>query len=350
MIAVPTISEYIARMRAGDRRAVARLITLAENDISAARAICAQIFPFTGHAYIVGVTGAPGAGKSSLTNCLLAHLVERDFRVGVIAVDPTSPFSGGALLGDRIRMKDNFTRDKVFIRSMANRGELGGIARATKDVISILDAYGCDFVIVETVGVGQSEIEVYNTAYTTLVLTVPGMGDEIQTFKAGLMEITDLFVVNKRDHEGADRLVAEIESMLDLNEKILVDEDRHRTRARRVSEWRPPVVKTNAISGEGIPELWAAIERHRQYLESSGALREKLTTRYRHVIIDILQERFALHLDRALNPQKNPRIEKLLEDVLAKNRNPYDITDDLARVLARTVLSDEPTPGAGNGT
>ncbi len=327
------LQDLVTRLKSGDRRAVARLITLAENDISMAREISQAIFSETGHGYIVGVTGAPGAGKSSLTNCLIKLLVKGGSKVGVIAVDPTSPFSGGALLGDRIRMKENFTSDQVFIRSMANRGQLGGIARATKDAISILDAFKCDYIIIETVGVGQSEIDVNNTAHTTLVLTVPGMGDEIQTFKAGLMEIHDIFVVNKMDHEGADRLVAEIESMLDYDENLSTRDGLHDVKVERVKEWRPPVLKTNAVTEEGIPALWEEILKHRAYLEKTGRLTERTVNRFRNEIIDILRERIALHLEEILDPSRNADVRELLTEVVNRRRNPYEASAEIGNKI-----------------
>ncbi|MHA1734697.1 MAG: methylmalonyl Co-A mutase-associated GTPase MeaB [Promethearchaeota archaeon] len=333
-----TLDDLVRRLRSGERRAVARLISLAEADIDTARAISKLLFPLTGHAYVIGVTGAPGAGKSSLVNCIVEMLVERNLKVGVVAVDPTSPFSGGALLGDRIRMKDHFTSDLVFIRSMANRGQLGGIARATKDAICILDAYGCDYIIVETVGVGQSEIDVNKTAHTTLVLTVPGMGDEIQTFKAGLMEIHDIFVVNKMDQEGAERLVAEIESMLDLTENISVDEECHVTSVKDARDWRPPVVKTNATTGEGVRELWAMVETHRAYLGESGELKERERARFRNEIVDILQERIAIHLDVIFDPNRDPGTSEMLDSVVSRERDPYDVASEVGnKIIEREV-------------
>lgn len=336
-----SLDDLITRMKAGDRRAVARLITLAENDIETAKEISLRIFKDTGKAYIIGVTGSPGSGKSTLTNQLISLLLNKGFSVGVIAVDPTSPFSGGALLGDRIRMKENYSKEKVFIRSMANRGQLGGIARATKDIIAILDAFGFDIIIIETVGVGQSEVDVYNTAHTTLVLVVPGMGDDIQTFKAGIMEICDIFVVNKMDHEGADKLVNEIDSMLDLNDRINVNHDAHDIEIVKGNEWRVPVVKTNALTGEGFENLWAQVERHKIYLIDSGKMKQKLMNRFRKELLDILKEKFRVHIEEALDPDANKGIYDLLERIIARLQSPYDASDELSKLILELLNSGE---------
>ncbi|GAB4312915.1 MAG: methylmalonyl Co-A mutase-associated GTPase MeaB [Promethearchaeota archaeon] len=330
------VADLVAKMRSGDRRAVARLITLVENDPGVAANVSRLIQEYTGGAYVVGVTGAPGSGKSTLVDCLVKLLLERGSRVGVVAVDPTSPFSGGAILGDRIRLKRHFNDPNAFIRSMASRGQLGGIARATKDAVSILDAFGCDHVLVETVGVGQNEVDVHNLAHATLVLTVPGMGDEIQTFKAGLMELTDVFVVNKMDHEGADRLVVEIESMLDLNEKICVDAPAHGVVVKRGCGWRPPVVKTNALTGENVDELWRQVERHREYLENSGEMHARNVRRAKGEIVEILKERLALRVANLMDPANNEELMDVLERVVARELNPYDVADGVEKRLVGT--------------
>ncbi|MCP4760270.1 MAG: methylmalonyl Co-A mutase-associated GTPase MeaB, partial [archaeon] len=240
------IDSLIERMRNGNQRAIARLMTFVEKDVNIASDIIKKIYPFTGKAYIIGVTGAPGTGKSSLINSMIENFLKLGKKIGVVAVDPTSPFSGGAILGDRIRMKKNFSVKDVFIRSMANRGQLGGIARATKDMVKVLDAAGYDIILIETVGVGQSEVDIFKSAHTTVVIVVPGLGDEIQAIKAGIMEITDIFVVNKMDFQGADRKVADLEGMLDLNEKIEVNIKTHSATVVKTKGWRPPIIKTNA--------------------------------------------------------------------------------------------------------
>ena len=210
-------------------------------------------------------------------------------------MDPTSPFTGGALLGDRIRMKDIFTKNNLFIRSMANRGRLGGLARHTKETIHILDAYGCDVIMVETVGVGQSEIDIFKSAHTTLVLVVPGLGDEIQAIKAGIMEITDIFVVNKCDLQGADRKVAQLESMLDLSEELNVKSPHHSIKVVRTKGWRPPVVKINSRSGKFLPNLLTEIDNHRNLLDKNGVHRERMEYRYKHYVLDILKPYYQIH-------------------------------------------------------
>ncbi|HME56338.1 MAG TPA: methylmalonyl Co-A mutase-associated GTPase MeaB [Candidatus Lokiarchaeia archaeon] len=329
------IDDLVVRMHQGDRRAAARLITLAENDIDAAREISERIFTNTGKAYIIGVTGAPGVGKSSLVNQIIQVLVENGSTVGVVCVDPTSPFSGGALLGDRIRMKEGYPEGQVFIRSMASRGKLGGIARATKDTIAILDAFGFDYILVETVGVGQNEIDIYNTAYTTLLLLAPGMGDEIQTFKAGIMETSDIYVVNKADHEDADRLVSEIESMLDLADNVeFTHGDDHVitvVQQQASTGWRAPVIKTNGLTGDGVEGLLDAVKKHRDYLNSSGEITARVRAKFRKEILDILREKFAVHVEDALDMGKNGDLADLLDAIAARQKNPYTVSDAIGR-------------------
>ncbi|MGH9040453.1 MAG: methylmalonyl Co-A mutase-associated GTPase MeaB, partial [Acidimicrobiia bacterium] len=253
---------------AGQRASVARLITLVESGGEAARQAISRLFPHTGSAYTVGITGAPGSGKSTLTDRLIARLRRDDVEVGVLAVDPSSPFSGGAILGDRVRMQRRATDPDVFIRSMGTRGHLGGLARATHDAVRVLEAMGKDLVLVETVGVGQGEVDVVRTADTVVVVTAPGLGDEVQAIKAGIMEIGDVFVINKSDREGADRATAELESMLQMGEEV--------QRARGEGKaWRPPVLRVSAEQGQGIAELQQALREHRAWQEASGALAER---------------------------------------------------------------------------
>ena len=240
--------ELLQRFAAGDKRALARAITLVENGAPEAPGIMREIFAKTGNAHVVGVTGAPGVGKSTLVDRLAVEYRGRGRTVGIIAVDPTSPFTGGAVLGDRIRMQKGAADEGVFIRSLAARGHLGGVSLATGDVIKVMDAFGMDMVIVETVGAGQSEVDIMGLVHTTLVVTIPGMGDDIQAIKAGILEIGDLFVVNKADRDGADRTVMELEVMLDMNP--------------HQGPWRPPVLKTTARDNVGISDLVDGIERH----------------------------------------------------------------------------------------
>lgn len=329
------IDDLVTRMRQGDRRATARLISMAENDIGVAREISQRIFTDTGKAYIIGVTGAPGVGKSSLVNQIIQLLVAHGSTVGVVCVDPTSPFSGGALLGDRIRMKEGYPDGQVFIRSMASRGKLGGIARATKDTIAILDAFGFEYILVETVGVGQNEIDIYNTAYTTLLLLAPGMGDEIQTFKAGIMESSDIYVVNKADHDDADRLVSEIESMLDLAENIEFshDDDHVLTVVRQQAStgWRAPVIKTNGLTGDGVEALLDAVKKHKEYLDSSGEITSRMRAKFRKEILDILREKFTVHIEDALDLGKNGDLAEMIDAIATRKKNPYLASDIIGR-------------------
>ncbi len=324
----------VNKLLAGDQRTIARLITQAENNMEKASEIVQAIYPHTGKAYVIGITGAPGAGKSTFVNALTKDFVSKGMRVGIIAVDPTSPFTGGALLGDRIRMKELFTSEQVFIRSMAARGMLGGLARATKDVIKILDAAGYDYIILETVGVGQSEVEVYKTAYTTVLLVTPQMGDEIQALKAGIMEITDIFVVNKADLDGADKRRAEIEAMLDLDEKIQVDENSHSVRTIRIKGWRPPVLKAIATSGEGIKEFIAAIDAHRKCYSDASASQTRKRTQLKFEILEILKERLTTKIENILHDEENEEIEKELDQLVARATDPYTVSKIIERMIS----------------
>jgi LAO/AO transport system kinase len=255
---VPTL---VARAREGDPRSVARLISLVEDGDPALPAVAAALAPYAGNAQVVGLTGAPGVGKSTTTNELVRALRAAGHRVGVLAVDPSSPFTGGAILGDRIRMQEHTTDPGVYIRSMSSRGQLGGLAAATPQAVRVLEGAGCDVVVVETVGVGQAEVEVASLADTTLVLLAPGMGDAIQAVKAGVLEIADVFVINKSDRPGADATYRDIQGMLSLGE-------------RGPGDWRPQVVRATAVKGEGIDEVVAAIDKHRAWLEKTGELRK----------------------------------------------------------------------------
>jgi LAO/AO transport system kinase len=255
------VADLVERARAGEPRAVARLISLVEDASPALREVAERLAPYTGHAEILGITGAPGVGKSTSTAAVVAALRRRDRRVGVLAIDPSSPFSGGALLGDRVRMQDHATDPDVYIRSMASRGHLGGLAWATPQALRVLDAAGCDVVLIETVGVGQSEVEVAGLADTTIVLLAPGMGDGIQAAKAGILEVGDVFAVNKSDRDGADQVVRDLRSVLSLG--------------AGPHHWRPPIVKTVASIGEGIDDLLDAVARHREHLRDSGLLDER---------------------------------------------------------------------------
>jgi len=267
--------ELVDQLLNGDRRACARLITLVENDDPQAQEALKTLYPHTGNAHIIGVTGPPGAGKSSLVDKLTEVYRSQEKTVGVIAVDPSSPFTGGALLGDRIRMQERATDTGVFIRSMGTRGHMGGLSVCTKDAIKILDAFGKDIIIVETVGTGQDEVDIIKAADTVLVVTMPSLGDDIQAIKAGILEIGDIFVVNKSDLEYADKAVLELEMMLDFGEERL---------------WKPPVIKTVANTGEGIPTLAEAIKSHMTFLQDNNLLEEKRKIKVRMELLEVLNQ------------------------------------------------------------
>jgi LAO/AO transport system kinase len=304
----------------GQYRALAQAVSLVEREDPQAERLLADIYPATGRARIIGITGSPGAGKSTLVASLAKHYRKQQLRVGIIAVDPTSPFTGGAILGDRIRMADLYTDRGVFIRSMATRGFMGGLAKATNDVVDLLDASGFDVVIVETVGVGQDEVDVIRTVQTNVVILVPGMGDDIQAIKAGIMEIGDIFVVNKADRPGADRTVTEITMMMSLVEEH--------------GDYVPPIVKTVASTGQGVEELDEAIAKHRAYLEASGELVRRNRERVRIRIETMLKEKFMNRLMIA-----TPNFDEILDDVLHKRNNPHDAAED---VLRRVTIQSPP--------
>jgi LAO/AO transport system kinase len=311
------LSSITAGLLAHKTRALAQAISLVESNNPAAARLLADVYPSTGKARILGITGSPGAGKSTLVAAMAKYYRGQGKRVGIIAVDPTSPFTGGAILGDRIRMSELYTDRGVFIRSMATRGFLGGLAKATNDVVDILDAAGYDIVLVETVGVGQDEVEVVRTVQTNLVVLVPGMGDDIQAIKAGIMEIGDVFVVNKADRPGADKTVTEVTMMMSLVEEH--------------GDWIPPIVKTVASKNQGIVDLDAAIVKHYDYLAASGELDRRSRERVRIRIETQLKERF---MDRLIGGTvTRDEYESLLEDVLRKRNNPHDAAESvLARV------------------
>ncbi|MHC5907172.1 methylmalonyl Co-A mutase-associated GTPase MeaB [Streptomyces sp. S6] len=308
------VPSLIAQARAGGPRAVARLISLVEGASPQLREVMAALAPFTGGAYVVGLTGSPGVGKSTTTSALVGAYRRQGKRVGVLAVDPSSPFSGGALLGDRVRMSDHSCDPGVYIRSMATRGHLGGLAWAAPQAIRVLDAAGCDVVLVETVGVGQSEVEIAAQADTSVVLLAPGMGDGIQAAKAGILEIGDVYVVNKADRDGADTTARELNHMLGLGE------------SRAPGAWRPPIVKTVASRGEGVDEVVEALEKHRGWMAERGVLAERRRARAAHEIemiaVTALRERIGdLRGDR--------RVEVLAGRVVAGELDPYRAADEL---------------------
>ncbi|HEY7724875.1 MAG TPA: methylmalonyl Co-A mutase-associated GTPase MeaB [Anaeromyxobacteraceae bacterium] len=331
------------RVAAGDVRAAARLMRDLDDRLPPAREALRALFPRTGRAYVVGLTGAPGAGKSSLTDRLIGHYRGRGLSVGVVAVDPTSPFSGGAILGDRIRMQDHALDPGVFIRSMATRGNLGGLSRATAEVVAVLDAMGKDVVLVETVGVGQDEIEIAGLAHTVVVVTVPGLGDDVQAIKAGVLEIADVFAVNKADREGADRAVRDLQWMLELRRSSATrpppDHDElHRARGGEPWApedprfWEPPVVCTVATRGEGTEELAAAVERHREQLERTGMRAERDAARARAAFVALLRERLlAGALERLAAEQGD--LDDVAARIAARRSDPWALVDEIAARL-----------------
>ncbi|CAN5579872.1 methylmalonyl Co-A mutase-associated GTPase MeaB [soil metagenome] len=307
------VPSLVESARAGDARAFARLIALVEDESPLLREVMAGLAPYTGNAQIVGITCPPGGGKSTSTNALVKALRATDQRVGVLAVDPSSPFSGGALLGDRVRMQDHALDRDVYIRSMASRGHLGGLAWTTPQALRVLDAAGCDVVLIETVGVGQSEVEIAGLADTTLVLTAPGMGDGIQAAKAGILEIGDVFVVNKADRDGADQVRRDLRNMIALAD-------------RSEESWKPPIVQTVAQTGQGVDEVVEKIEEHRAWLESSGQLAHRRVRRARDEIeaiaVTALRRRWG-------NVHERTELDDLAEQVAAGTFDPYAAADAL---------------------
>jgi LAO/AO transport system kinase len=310
---VTTSNELVERVLAGQTRAVARAISAAENGLASAGAILSGIFPHTGRALVVGITGAPGAGKSTLVDRLAGHYRAEGHRVGIVAVDPSSPFSGGAILGDRIRMKNLVTDPQVFIRSMATRGNLGGLARATGDAVAVLDAAGYERIIIETVGVGQDEVDIVKTADVSVVVLVPGMGDDIQAIKAGIMEIGDVFAINKADREGVLRTEKELESLLTIG--------------HREDGWAPPIVKTIATGNQGIADLANAVDSYTTFL---GSHSEQYADRKVRVaeqrVLELLRERLVRDALGRLAPGD---LERLAASVAARERDPYSAVEEI---------------------
>ena len=325
------LNDLIEKLLQGNTRATARLITIAENDIVKAEEIVKKIYKHTGNAYILGITGAPGSGKSTFISTLTKKLIDQGKKVGIICVDPTSPLSGGAILGDRIRMKQHFSLDNVFIRSMANRGVLGGLARATEDVIKILDVYGCDFIIVETVGVGQSEVDIFKSAHTVAVLLVPGLGDDIQVIKAGIMEITDIFVINKMDLPGADKKVAELRQMLELNMSYKYISNNKDKAFLKIQNWEPEVVKVNSKTGENFDKFLNALEKHRKYLEETGVISSYKINRIKNETLQILKHKLTEKIEKLID--SNSEIENYIKLVMDKSLDPYSMANLIVKLL-----------------
>lgn len=325
------MDDLLQRVRSGERRAVARALTQVERNEELAREIVARLYPFTGHAHIVGVTGAPGTGKSTLVNRITRAIRERGVQVGIIAVDPSSPFTGGALLGDRVRMQDLAGDDGVFIRSMASRGNLGGLARATTSAVKILDAAGFDIILIETVGAGQDEVSIASAAHTTIVVEAPGLGDEIQSIKAGILEIADILVVNKADRPGAANTTKSLRLMLHMgheNRKPLHHGSSERQSAgngtrREGAEnhtWKVGVFETVAVTGEGVEDVVEAIVAHREYLQGSGDWFEREMERSRQEIEQLLQLKMAVQMEATVSKHER---EALVSAVARRQVDPY---------------------------
>ena len=299
----------------GDRGSLARLLSLIERGGDDARTIGRLTYPKSGNAYTVGITGAPGAGKSTLTSAVIGNLRAQDVQVAVLAIDPSSPFTGGAILGDRVRMQDHATDTGVFIRSMATRGHLGGLSLATTEAIRLLDAVGCPWILVETVGVGQVEVEIAGKADTTIVVVNPGWGDAVQANKAGLMEIADIFVINKADRKGADETRRDLEQMLDLSDLA------H-------DAWRPPILQTTATSGDGVEELWNTVAQHREHTTTTGLLQRRRSFRLREELREIVERRLE---HRAREICSGSEWDALQNKVLENQLDPWTAADDMLK-------------------
>jgi LAO/AO transport system kinase len=317
-----TLQQLADGVRSADRRALARAISLVENSEPLASELVRDLYPNTGRAYAVGVTGPPGVGKSSLISALVRHIREQGQTIGVISVDPSSPFTHGALLGDRIRLADHFLDPGVFIRSMGTRGHQGGLAEAALQAVLVLDAAGKDVVFVETVGAGQSEVEVIGLADTVLLVLMPGSGDSVQALKAGIMEIPDVIAVNKMDHPAAKTMLNEVRSILSLD---------------RESEWRPPIVLTEAVREENVPELWKRIEEHRAYLEQDGRLEERRRQNLAGEVFAVATTRAQAHLERSV--ADDPELRRLLDAVERRELDPLTAVGEIIRKVFR--IGDE---------
>jgi LAO/AO transport system kinase len=343
-----TATQLSQRVLEGDVRAASRLMRHIDDGVESATADLRALFPRTGRAYIIGITGSPGAGKSTLTDRLIAKFRKQGKRVGVLAVDPTSPFTGGAILGDRIRMQEHATDPGVFIRSLATRGNLGGLSRATGDCIRVMDAMGQDIVLVETVGVGQDEIDIAQMAHTTVVVTVPGMGDDVQAIKAGILEVADVFAVNKSDLDGADRMVRELRMMLELRHAVkapAMDHDAHHRMVRAKAEgrhveeapppreWEPPILKVVAAKDQGVSELVEAVEQHRAFLDETGLRQQKERARAAMQFVALLRERLLRGALARLERERG-RLDEVAGRIAERQADPYALAEELASQLS----------------
>ncbi len=328
-----TREDLAAGVRDGDRRALARAISLVEDGDPLAYGVVADLYPQTGSAYSVGVTGPPGVGKSSLVSALIRHVRERQVTVGVVSVDPSSPFTHGALLGDRIRLTDHFLDPDVFIRSMGTRGHLGGLAEAALQALLMLDASGKDVVFLETVGAGQSEVEVIGIADTVLLVLMPGSGDSVQALKAGIMEIPDVIAINKMDNPAAKTMLADVRSILALSQ----------SHGKQDHQWNPPIVLTEAVRGEHVPALWEKIEEHRAFLEESGQLEERRRANLAREVFAVASNRASRHLEHAV--ADDPELRRLLAEVQARELDPLTAVREILEKVFRIDDGD-----AGNST
>jgi LAO/AO transport system kinase len=308
-----SLEHFIERIRSGDVRSLARAISAIEDNSAQATRLMQALFPHSGRATVIGLTGSPGSGKSTLVDQLAREYRKEEKTIGIVAVDPTSPYTGGAILGDRIRMQAHHADTGIYIRSMATRGFLGGLAPATADVATLLDASGKDIVLIETVGVGQDEIDIVRLADVTVVMLVPGMGDDVQTIKAGIMEIADIFVINKSDREGAERVEREIRAM--------------QTLAIRQDDWTPPIVKTVASEGTGVPELVETIASYQQYLQRKDLILRKKVSNWRERLIEMLRKAL---LDRMMRERLNPELlSQYAREIVEQHRDPYSLVEEL---------------------